>query len=319
MLAVILAAALTLKQEPFVELEGIGPIRTISANPCGAGIVVGGRYSAVFLVPGSEPRPVPFAEDTMATRPIDVDGDGVCEFYDAGGGWQDVRLFGSDGKVRWTFKHPLLSAPNEMTAADLDGDGKPEFIIGMNARGGVAILDSAGKQIQKWAAANVFSVAAVDADGDGKPEIVHSDRSALGVVIRKPGGKVLRTLPEGHVQIVRTADGEARIAQFRGSEMTIRRVDGSSVGTFRAPDEAYGGFDIHYAKLLPDTPPFVAVTRTLRPARKGVLYVWSPDGTLVHHRQFDASGAPLHVIREGGVDVLLVGQESTILKFTAMP
>ena len=83
---------------------------------------------------------------------------------------------------------------DDVWAADLDGDGIDEVIVGYNGSTGLHVFSADGKRLWKRTdMGNVWHVTAGDLDGDGKPEVVTT--SARGKVhVFSPGdGKPLRS------------------------------------------------------------------------------------------------------------------------------
>jgi hypothetical protein len=113
----------------------------------------------------------------------DVNGDGTAEIIAGAGpgGPPLVRVFDASGRQLASFFafDPFFSGGVSVAAADLDGDGKAEIVVGAGSGGSpdVAIFDVAGRKLGSFTAydpgfQNGVRVAAGDVDGDGKAEIV---------------------------------------------------------------------------------------------------------------------------------------------------
>ena len=83
------------------------------------------------------------------------------------------------GKPLWSYLGG--GGVDDVWAADLNGDGLDEVIIGYNGGTGVHVLDHSGKLLWKnTAVANVWHVDAGNFAGDGRPAVVTT--SAAGKV-----------------------------------------------------------------------------------------------------------------------------------------
>jgi hypothetical protein len=83
--------------------------------------------------------------------------------------------------------------PYSMIAADLNGDGRPEIMVGyVEAPGVVYFNDGTGKKYQPVAFGDgkgaIYGMAAADLDGDGWPDIVvaRSDAPCFVMFNRPP-------------------------------------------------------------------------------------------------------------------------------------
>ena len=109
--------------------------------------------------------------------------------------WGDmVQAYSAEGSLVWSHEADGI---DDVWAADLNEDGLDEVIIGYNARGGLHVVDCAGKPL--WSdntLANVNSVTAGNVDGDPRLEVLAT--SVPGTVhVFNADGKHLRTLDPG--------------------------------------------------------------------------------------------------------------------------
>jgi len=151
-----------------------------------------GRPAVADLVPGGEPEllfdssyvlgvmtPEPKAVWSHTTSTYqrdgigDVNGDGRLEVGGAGYGGCFRCFEGATGKIRWDL--PLPGNFTSTVAADIDGDGRDEFLLGVNRRV-VAVGETAeGDGSIQWACelpAVPTTPAIADTDGDGLAEII---------------------------------------------------------------------------------------------------------------------------------------------------
>lgn len=122
---------------------------------------------------------------------IQPKGGGAPVFLDRGGGWMEkVRLFDENGALRWDYG--ILWGIDGSAAGDVDGDGKLEFAVGLNAWGGIRLLNADGHELWSKRAGNVWHVETTNAEDGAVGEIIHSDaRGAL--TFRNGKGDVLLT------------------------------------------------------------------------------------------------------------------------------
>ena len=101
------------------------------------------------------------------------------------GGMADstAYVYRSDGTLAWSSD--VRGAPVEcIKAADLDGGGDDEVLIGRGSQMGLACLDSTGAD--KW----TYGTALDDGDGDGSPEIYLSPAGGMLEIVSANGAKL---------------------------------------------------------------------------------------------------------------------------------
>jgi hypothetical protein len=248
---------------------------------------------------------VKFEQRAGKVESIDVDGDGVLEYMNRGGGWQPVTLISSAGATLWRRE----GAPDDMAAIDLNGDDTLEFVVGFNAGGGLKALDVRGNELWSRSASNVFSVAAVDVDEDGSDEIVHTDgdptliREADGRIIRKFQRSLYRFAvcpwsDDKHSQVLLRLDDSAIVAI---------NFDGSRLGSYSIPR---GGVAVAATPITFGQSEFFAVVVQGRATTHlSTLYVFDERDSLVYHELFHGQTPSVAVIPTGeeSGDALLVG------------
>jgi hypothetical protein len=210
------------------------------------------------------------------------------------------------------------NAADSMAAGDLNKDGKLEFVVGMNASGGLHLLDAAGREIWKRDAGNVFSVEILDKGPNAAPEILHSD-AGVGIVVRNADGETIRTIKncgDGHFSLLGqpTTDSSPLLVC---DDRDLRLVDLNDNVTkkFRLPGGGHApqGGIIYFNG--PNNPPFYAFVRTIQATgRRSDLTVYDNNGNLIYHEKIEASYLALSPLtdKEKGVDALLVGENSRV-------
>jgi len=175
---------------------------------------------------------------------IDLAGKSVRRFRLEGPNNKNVRLArwgaGAEGLVTFsTWGQSVLASKGDGTklweetggqgvddvwAADLDGDGADEVIVGYNGATGLHVFSSTGKRLWKNTdLGNVWHVTAGDLDGDSKVEVLST--SAEGRVhVFSADGQPLKPLDAGiYANMVRVAPG-------RVSKPAVVLVAGSGAG-----------------------------------------------------------------------------------------
>jgi hypothetical protein len=288
-------------------------------------LCVAGRSGASFVgLDGDVRAHVRFEERANSVEPVDVDGDGVYEFMNRGGGWSDVSLIDAKGQTLWTF--PPAGAdgptPDDMAAGDLDGDGQTEFVVGTNAGGGVHVLDGEGRTLRVIEGVNVFSVAVLDTDGDGTREIVHSfgGSGPSTILVRTAGGDLVRRLEVGSssFSILWNEDGTPSLLTSDDGGCSIHDFSGRAI---RRHPTGRGGHAPHavHVRLDASADAYLAVVRTIG-ATAGVsqLELFDPGGALVHREEFRHSRLAA-AARSPGADAeqtLLVGAGNEVWEYT---
>ena len=93
---------------------------------------------------------VPFDVNIPNVGVLDLGRDGLLEYINRGRGWSPVGLFDATGHRSW--QHPSSQgddAADAMSAGDLDLNGDLEFVVGMNAGGGLRVLDERGRELAR--------------------------------------------------------------------------------------------------------------------------------------------------------------------------
>lgn len=301
-------------RQALVTISGLGGLRSLTWVPAadaGAGLLcVAGREGALWRDrEGAVRRQIVFDPRTTWPVPVDVDADGQYEYADRGGGWQDVGLRDSSGAPLWTLESGWFSpTPDQLSVADLDGDGRPEFLVGFNAGAGLAVYTERGEVLWKADATNVFCIDAFDVDGDGSLEVVHSDRDGPSVR-RADGTPVEHSLPDiTSFCVTRWHDGSPALAFVHADDLQLLAPGGALLGSFPLGGHAYAEPALAWGQDA-EGRPVLAAARTLKAtAKRSELFVFAADGRQLSHEPVTASdvdvcAAPLG---EGGAPLLLL-------------
>ncbi len=144
-------------------------------------------------------------------------GDGLLAFQSWG---PSVFAVKADGTKVWEEKSG--QGVDDVWAADLDGDGSDEAIVGYNGMTGLHVFSPEGKRLWKRTEiGNVWHVTAGDLDGDGKPEVITTSAQGKVHVFAAADGKPVMQLNPGiYATMVRVAPGRA-IAPAKGDLILV--------------------------------------------------------------------------------------------------
>jgi len=99
----------------------------------------------------------------------------------------DLRAFDSDGRQLWSY--PAATGIDDVWAADLNGDGTDEVLVGYNGGTGLHVLDGEGRLLWKSTAiGNVWHVCAGNVWGEKTSQVVAAS-AAGGVHVFGSDGK----------------------------------------------------------------------------------------------------------------------------------
>ncbi|CAF0818180.1 unnamed protein product [Adineta steineri] len=155
---------------------------------------------------------VPYGYGTMSPQVVDVNGDTHPDIIVAHPGGASVGIlfnFGNGTFTNWTtFSTGIESEPNSVFVADVNGDNKPDLIVGNFKASHVGVLLNAGNG--KFHNQTIYStgvdsqprsVLVVDINCDNLPDIIvaNSDEENIGIFLNFGDGTFQRqmTYPTG--------------------------------------------------------------------------------------------------------------------------
>jgi len=155
--------------------------------------VVGTSGAAFVGLQGPIHRTTHFAVRAFDRVALVQSKDGEVPLFLHRGSWvAKLHLFDENGGVRWDFGTFWVSGIDYAAAGDLYGNGKLEFVVGLNGAGGIYLLDENGREIWKKSGANVWHVEIASAEPGAEGRVVNSDAGGA-LTIRDPEGNVLQT------------------------------------------------------------------------------------------------------------------------------
>jgi hypothetical protein len=183
--------------------DGAADVALTDADGVKVLIHSGAAGSTTFAAPVSVFNASISGENIVAVA--DVDGDGLNDLIitdpDATDGQPSVYVLiqspATHGQFLSPVRYPLgtTSLPRSIAVADLNGDGRPDIVVG--TKSGVAVLLQSAATAGTFAtavdysAADVNEIAIADVNGDGLPDLVipvgASQSMSGGVLVSVPG------------------------------------------------------------------------------------------------------------------------------------
>jgi hypothetical protein len=307
-------------------IDGVTAISTRQRGPGDAGglTVVGSRGAVLTDSLGRIEGRVAFAPGsrTCLDRVEPIAGpDGSPLGFLARGSWAcSVARLDRQGRVLWRYGGSI--GVDDAAVADLEGDGRLDFVVGFNGDGGVHRVDDAGRAVWTHSDSNVWRVALLDTDGDGRPEILHSNAAGL-LVIRDQTGRVIRRVNApiylSHFSPVSwPGAGRPALLQMDDGEVRVLDASGASVATLPAP-RAKSTLDARGTpvRLKAGQPEAFAVVGSHAPWRRSVVYVYGADHALLYEEILAdacAAIAPLPA-PAGHPEAILVGCDGVVWRY----
>jgi hypothetical protein len=272
---------------------------------------------------GTEHSFISFERDGRKIIPLKVSDGSHYEFINRGGGWSNVFLLNAEGKTKWIYPNNAKDDAVDNMAA-INREGTLEFVVGMNAGGGLRFLDTKGNLIRRYDAGNVSSVEVLDINNDNIPEILHSD-SGNGIVIRRSNGDV--------IDVIKNTDGQFSVLPPSGlynkpllvysdTNDNIYLIDlkGNNVKTFHSP--GWGCHNPDGAVIYlngPDNRPYFVFVQTMKATwNRSALIIFDSDGQPIYHEIIPTSQLAMAPIKIPGQDreKLLVGENSNVWEYS---
>ncbi|HJQ23131.1 MAG TPA: hypothetical protein VKA60_04395 [Blastocatellia bacterium] len=255
---------------------------------------------------------------------VDVDGDHIYEFLVRENLNGAAELIGHDGKTIWTYDEGdgENSFLEDMTAGDIDGDGKAEYVAAYLNGKGLVLLDHSRKEIWSKPEVHANTVQMLDTDGSGKLKILHD--AYTQIVLRDTSGNVLSGGETGnyigHFSLVRWPSKKDRQYALHFSHDVTRLLDynGKTVKEFNAPlsKDLYRVHGIT-VKLKAEGPEYFAAVAESIVYERSVFYVYNSTGSLVYQEILPEAYESIAAFPLGlsGREAILLGGDGEVIEY----
>lgn len=225
-----------------------------------------------------------------------------------------VAVYDGIGKPLWSYATP--GGVNGAHWTDLEGDGTPEMVVGLNGDGGLHAVDSAGSRL--WRVASLGNVwgQAVLAAAKGRPALIAAAEAGGTIRLFDQGGVDRGTLQPGGAYFTTlgaTTAGESVQLAGLGREMNgqakvwVSAFD--SRGTVLWKARAWSDASWRTTRLQSGDLAGDAGREWVFPAGSRRLAVVGQEGTTMASLRTAARGAPFAVLPARPKDLLVVGGE----------
>jgi hypothetical protein len=258
---------------------------------------------------------------------ISLDHAGDYGFLTRDQSWaEDVVLFDRSGRQMWSYSNRPPGI-DDASPAEAGENGKSTFVVGLNGRGGIVLLDSQGKQIWRKPEGNVWHVESLDVDGDGRREILQSNAQGQ-LLVRNMNGDVTNRYAAGyyvaHFSLTRWGnEASARHilipttgfnADCGKKLLLVLDAQGKTVATLDAIAGEWAAKSAGVPMRTTTDRLFAVIQSGVLP--RSVLSIYNAENRIVYREVLGETCPALNAVTVDSQDRLFVGCNSSVLEYT---
>lgn len=286
-------------------------------------VIVGSAGAAVLDRAFKPIEQITFHDRAFAkVKLVDLEHNGHYEFLVRGSSTTGIGLswdcpvivFDRDGSRMWSYRS--VAGVNDAAAADIDGDGQDEVVVGMNTGGGIKLLNHNGSELWSKPDANAWRVETLSSQSGHGLDIVSSNASGE-LTLRDAAGEVIRRIKPGAYlrKFSKTKwfglEGNDQILAIQTGKILVIDPLGKTLASWNAPLAGSSGEPVGTPVKLSGEKDYYACLVTFDDWNRSILYMYEEDGTLVYQEIF-GSGAGCLFPFNGS---LLVGFPGKVMMF----
>jgi FG-GAP-like repeat/IPT/TIG domain/Secretion system C-terminal sorting domain/FG-GAP repeat len=290
------------------DLDGNGTADLVVTNSGASSITIfTNKASSGGGTDYSNPTTIGYGGSPMGVTLGDLDGDGKPDIIVSNIMSNNLSVFRNTGgggilSFALNIDYPAFLSPQQISVADLDGDGKPELVAGGNQTISISKNNSTPGNISFSPAVSTGSVADVftaiaDLDGDGKPDIAAAAQFSNAAYVLKNESTVGNILLDNsQFYGVGNNPTDIAIADFDGDgkpDLVLSNITDGSVSVLR--NKTNEPYIISYT------------TSGGCPANGVILYIHGGKFTNALSVKIDDSASQFYILSDSVIQVTLQG------------
>jgi hypothetical protein len=274
-------------------------------------LAIVGSWGTVFADAAGQPRKVVRFRSGMPqfVRLVDMRTDRVPWFLARGRLY--VSLLDQSGRRHWTYTS--YWGVNDAAAADINGDGISEVVIGLNGFGGIRLLNSEGRKLWgKYGDGNIWDVALLPGPNGGVGRIYHTESGGELKIRNAEGEELVHCRPNSEYlsdfELTRWGD-ETFPRHFVAPQdgcIIVFDQDGVLTAKLKTPGSARLGDARATPVHFEGSGSFFATLVAHQMWDRSVLYLHDPGGNLAYREVFAGFCGAVESLPIGGKERLLV-------------